>query len=173
MIQQDKNKQAVLLSIQPRWCRMILSGQKTIEVRKTKPSLETPFQCYIYCTLSGSKEFFQTDLHGDVALWNREKWYERKGMVIGEFTCGRIYDYTAFWDFGSDISDDEMLMRSCLTTEEIKQYEKPKIKGNSMYCGVHAWSIENLAVYEQPKALKELGLLRAPQSWCYCKELSA
>ena len=41
---------AVLISIQPKWCELIASGKKTIEVRKTKPKLETPFKCYIYCT---------------------------------------------------------------------------------------------------------------------------
>ena len=42
---------AVMLSIRPKWCEKIASGEKTIEVRKTKPKLETPFKCYIYCTL--------------------------------------------------------------------------------------------------------------------------
>lgn len=26
------------------------SGEKTIEVRKTRPKMATPFKCYIYCT---------------------------------------------------------------------------------------------------------------------------
>ena len=42
---------SVMLSIRPKWCEMIASGEKTIEVRKTKPKLETPFKCYIYCTV--------------------------------------------------------------------------------------------------------------------------
>ena len=42
---------AVLISIRPEWCAKIASGEKTIEVRKTRPKLETPFKCYIYCTL--------------------------------------------------------------------------------------------------------------------------
>lgn len=39
---------AVLISIQPKWCELIASGKKTVEVRKTKPKLETPFKVYIY-----------------------------------------------------------------------------------------------------------------------------
>ena len=39
---------SVFLSIQPKWCELIESGRKTIEVRKTKPKIETPFKCYIY-----------------------------------------------------------------------------------------------------------------------------
>lgn len=42
---------AVLISIRPKWVEKIANGEKTIEVRKTKPKLETPFKCYIYCTL--------------------------------------------------------------------------------------------------------------------------
>lgn len=38
---------SVMLSIRPTWCEEIASGEKTIEVRKTKPKLETPFKCYI------------------------------------------------------------------------------------------------------------------------------
>lgn len=41
---------AVMLSIRPKWCEKIASGEKTIEVRKTRPKMNTPFKCYIYCT---------------------------------------------------------------------------------------------------------------------------
>lgn len=42
--------QAVMLSVQPKWCELIANGKKTIEVRKRRPKLETPFKVYIYCT---------------------------------------------------------------------------------------------------------------------------
>lgn len=48
---------AVLISVRPEWCEKILAGEKTMEVRKTRPRLETPFKVYIYCTLAASKEF--------------------------------------------------------------------------------------------------------------------
>ena len=41
---------AVLISIRPDWVEKILSGEKTLEVRKTRPKLEAPFKVYIYCT---------------------------------------------------------------------------------------------------------------------------
>ena len=41
---------AVLISLRPKWCEKIASGEKKIEVRKTRPKLQTPFKCYIYCT---------------------------------------------------------------------------------------------------------------------------
>lgn len=41
---------SVMISIKPKWCELIASGQKTIEVRKTAPKCDVPFKCYIYCT---------------------------------------------------------------------------------------------------------------------------
>lgn len=66
---------AVLISIRPKWCELIASGHKTIEVRKTRPKPETPFKVYIYQTLPKS---------GD--------WNDRDGHVIGEFVCDEIIE---------------------------------------------------------------------------------
>ena len=41
---------AVLMSIRPQWCEKIFSGSKTIEVRKSCPSIPTPFKVYVYQT---------------------------------------------------------------------------------------------------------------------------
>ena len=41
---------AVLISIRPKWCELIANGTKTVEVRKSRPKIATPFKCYIYCT---------------------------------------------------------------------------------------------------------------------------
>ena len=38
---------AVLISIRPEWCKLIVDGKKTVEVRKRRPKLETPFKVYI------------------------------------------------------------------------------------------------------------------------------
>ena len=41
---------AVLLSIRPKWCCKIANGEKTAEVRRSRPKIDTPFTCYIYCS---------------------------------------------------------------------------------------------------------------------------
>ena len=46
---------AVMLSIRPKWVEKIANGEKTIEVRKTRPKLETPFKAYIYCTMPDAR----------------------------------------------------------------------------------------------------------------------
>lgn len=39
---------AVLISINPKWCELIAIGKKTIEVRKSRPKIKTPFKVW-YC----------------------------------------------------------------------------------------------------------------------------
>ena len=176
---------AVMISIRPKWCGKICSGEKTIEVRKTKPKLDTPFKCYIYCTLQGCNEFFRVDLGRDVAKWNRGKWADRKGNVIGEFICDRIYELAPL-----NHAPDDVEKQACLTREEIVNY----LKGTG-----YGWHIVDLRIYDQPRELTEfrracpnswycescvmhwenngtcgnerLQIKRPPQSWCYVEEM--
>lgn len=73
---------AVLLSIRPEWCKKILSGEKTVEVRRTCPVHGTPFKVYIYCTLAGSDSLFMDVLNRDVAAWNSGGWPEKRGASL-------------------------------------------------------------------------------------------
>lgn len=178
---------AVLLSINPKWCRLIASGEKTIEVRKTRPNLGTPFKCYIYCTLSGSKELFKESLGGDVAKWNREKWGERKGMVMGEFTCDRIIPLSITYNDPTSTRRYREMPGTCLTDGEIMEYLGNGKRG-------HGWHISDLVIYDKPKEISELHqacepckhfawcigesncsefIYRAPQSWCYVEEVES
>lgn len=161
---------AVMLSIRPKWCEKIINGDKTIEVRKTRPKLDTPFKCYIYCTLQGCNEFFRVDLVRDVAKWNRGKWADRKGKVIGEFTCDRIYELAPL-----NHAPDDVEKQACLTREEIVGY----LKGTG-----YGWHISGLRIYDAPRELSEFTGLRdtrfgaapydikcPPQSWCYVEAI--
>ena len=176
---------AVLISIRPKWCEKIANGNKTIEVRKTRPKMNTPFKCYIYCTLQGCNEFFRVDLGRDVAKWNRGKWADRKGNVIGEFICDRIYELAPL-----NHAPDDVEKQACLTREEIVNY----LKGTG-----YGWHIVDLRIYDQPRELTEfrrawpnswycescvmhwenngtcgnerLQIKRPPQSWCYVEAM--
>ena len=121
---------AVLISIRPEWTRLILNGEKTIEVRKTRPKLETPFKCYIYQTLP------------KIGDWN-----DRDGHVIGEFVCDEIktidIPYPAYWTE----RHKRELDGSCLTLQQAHSY-----LGSS--CG-YGWHISELKVYDEPKKLRE------------------
>lgn len=165
---------AITLSIRPKWCEKIASGEKTIEVRKTRPKLDTPFKCYIYCTQSG------------VALgaWGKH------GKVIGEFTCDRIDRLApANEPYGIYDIDDDYVLQTCLENGALWDYGH----GTSLY----GWHISDLKIYDKPRELREfkksnrdcfyadLGLAkrdcpdcknsgcfleRPPQSWCYVEE---
>ena len=41
---------AILMSIKPKRCEKIFSGEKTIEARNIAPKLETPYKAYAYQT---------------------------------------------------------------------------------------------------------------------------
>lgn len=127
---------AVLISIQPKWCELIASGKKTVEVRKTKPKLETPFKCYIYET-QGRTETPFVDEEGHHI-------FKGRGQVIGEFVCNCM----------TALKADNMVQAyynntkdTCLTDEEIKVYAN----GKKLYY----WHISDLVIYDKPKELSE------------------
>lgn len=165
---------AVMLSIRPKWCGKIASGGKTIEVRKTRPKLDTPFKCYIYCTQSG------------VALGA----FGKHGKVIGEFTCDRIDRLApANEPYGIYDIDDDYVLQTCFENGALWDYGH----GTPLF----GWHISDLKIYDKPRELRELKksnrdcfyadlglakrdcpdcknsgcfLERAPQSWCYVEE---
>lgn len=141
--------EAVLISISPKWCDLIARGQKTIEVRKTRPKLDTPFKCYIYCTLEGNREFFHSiavkdGMYEAQKKWYREAWYERKGNVIGEFVCDEIIKNDI--DVDGDCLWGET--QDCLTDDEFEAY----IKNVNV---IYGWHISGLVIYDKPKELSE------------------
>ena len=172
---------SVLISIQPQWCELIASGKKTIEVRKTKPKLDTPFKVYIYCTnnkdmlwiLKESERESRRKITSIFTAKDVGGATKANGKVIGEFVCDEILDCR-------DVNMDN----TCLTVEEWLKYTKGH-KGV-----VYGWHISNLVIYDKPRELSELyvpvkdhwetynpsnyingcwqkTLQRPPQSWCY------
>lgn len=191
-------EKAVMISIRPEWCSLIAQGKKTVEVRKTRPEMETPFKCYIYCTLSGCNEFFRDVLDGDVAAWNRSKMADMKGMVFGEFVCDAIFPICIeYSDPDCEIAKHEFAFTG-LTDKQIIDYLGNGKEG-------YGWHISDLMIYDKPKQLSEfykkcksydkdewdidnldciecknpcgnggkLYLKRPPQSWCYVEERKA
>ena len=164
-----------MLSIRPKWCEKIVRGEKTIEVRKTRPKLDTPLKCYIYCTKASVK--YQTICgikHGDsielMLCENYTKDNFLNGKVIGEFTCDRIYELAPL-----NHAPDDVEQQSCLTREEIVNY----LKGPG-----YGWHISDLRIYDAPRELSEFtglrdtrfgaapyDIKRPPQSWCYVEAM--
>jgi len=180
---------AVLISIQPKWCESIANGKKTVEVRKTKPKLDTPFKCYIYCTVDkrllrkfdkgeriDDEHFFDEHVFVRQNTWIRGHFNPNK-KVIGEFVCNRI----------DDMRNVEQ-KPTCLTVDEWLKYTDGH-KGI-----VYGWHISDLVIYDKPKELNEFfhacdkpketdcsacsdrrenkckAIKRPPQSWCYVEK---
>lgn len=143
---------AVLISIQPKWVEKIANGKKTIEVRKTRPKLETPFKCYIYCTIGNG-------VKGDYLVPSGIQC----GKLIGEFVCDRIEIVNAKCsDYGIDLFYHDCLMNGCLTEREIEKYfnipedrDLRAMKGNG-----YAWHISDLKIYDKPKELREFWTIK-------------
>ena len=116
---------AVLISIQPKWCELIASGKKTVEVRKTAPKLEPPFKCYIYCTKGKWIWTGNVEDYGTLTTIGN-------GKVIGEFVCDKIehIEIRHFTVFGhenryaavGDNPDHQWLKKSCLSYDEVAHY---------------------------------------------------
>ncbi len=190
---------AVLLSIRPRWCQKIVRGEKTIEIRKTRPRLETPFKVYIYCTLPKyPHEDYITTEHPLPQFYGG-------GKVIGEFVCDRT-DRLARVGFdgsgepakycicNSDMSVwpvDGICEEACLTQEELekylggyegyglhisglKVYDTPKELSEFRKACAHDWYCDSCAMYRENNGTcgdESLRLKRPPQSWCYVEEM--
>ena len=148
---------AVLMSIQPKWCEKIASGEKTIEVRKTRPKLETPFKCYIYETQGEYKTGTGIFAYG-IELKGTKK---GKGKVIGEFVCDSVEMVNAGCsDYGIDLFYHDCITKGCLTESEVDKYfnipedkDLRVMKGNG-----YAWHISRLKIYDKPKELSEFYL---------------
>ena len=184
---------SVLIVIRTQWVNKIISGKKTIEVRKTAPK-EVPFKAYIYETKHAT-EMPWVDEDGHFI-------YKGRGQVIGEIICDRIDEYKYVYcdhpEIGYPVGydcgdnwydiDDEDLQKACLTEEEFKRYGNGK--------PLYGWHISDLKIYDEPRKLSEFrkpckinlpmcdrceyystwsgrceNITRAPQSWQYIGEV--
>lgn len=183
---------AVLISIRPRWCQKIINGEKTIEIRKTRPRLQTPFKVYIYCTLPKyPHEDYITTEHPLPQFYGG-------GKVIGEFTCDRVYRLVtpgpggSYHVEGEDQGTTNLVARqSCLSLRDMHTYLKSKtgyglhISGLKIYdtprelsefrkACAHDWYCDSCAMHWESNGTcgnESLLLRRPPQSWCYVQEV--
>lgn len=126
MTSKSGNEIAVLHSIRRPHSDRIKTRVKRWEIRKTKPSIPTPFTDYIYEPKSGGG----------------------CGKVIGEFICDKIIvadcDSVALFDRQTKEYIGE---EACLTAEEARKYL-------GVTCG-YALHISELKIYDKPKELSE------------------
>ena len=153
---------SVLISIQPKWCEKIMSGEKTIEVRKTAPK-EVPFKGYIYATRP--KKYYKCGavITSDELLWlangkvemgdgfkfwaDGDEYQCLNGCIIGEFVCDKVDEYT-FSHYEAEYRVTHVEQEAmCLNQPELIRYGK----GKTLY----GWHISDLKIYDKPKELSE------------------
>lgn len=181
---------AVMISIRPQWCEKIAVRDKSLEVRKTKPNIKTPFKCYIYQTKRNWAYKLLSKLSS--FAW-AEAVMDGHGKVIGEFVCDSIVTIQ-YNKIGCGLDDaviNGIIAKSCVPEKELYHY----LQGKTPYL----WHISNLVIYDKPKPLSKfrrlcqndlcsescgmynnnietcgnaaLMLSRPPQSWCYVEEV--
>ena len=159
---------SVLISIQPKWCEPICNLIKTVEVRKNKPKLDTPFKCYIYCTKGRDMLYSVNGIAQPITTINLDLKQDNtiqtlNGKVIGEFVCDRI-DIISNKDLQENFRRlSHIIVKSCLKVQELKDYLG--------YKNGYGWHISNLKIYDKPKELSEFEKNKAPQSWYYVEEV--
>lgn len=149
----------IMISIKPEYVAKILNGQKTIEIRKIKPSCELPCKVYIYCT-KGKPYLYRLDDDNNFELINKFKQQEdnfvkdyndQNCKVIADFTLNRIdkleRDLNDWLPKNRYDISNELLKDMKLNQEQLWEYGQ----GKTLY----AWHIDNLKIYDKPKELSE------------------
>ena len=189
---------SILISVHPQWCEKIFNKiceradgapiyEKSVEVRKTRPKIETPFKCYVYMTAG--------DASYPVTINNYPYICHNNGgrEVIGEFICDKIEEFTPHID-GVGLNRFWYLADTCLKLDEMRAYLRGKVG--------YRWHIADRVTYDKPKELREFKkagfmteenwlaalypnthchyeawakkfiIKSPPQSWCYVEELT-
>lgn len=151
----------IMLSVRPKWCELIASGEKTIEARKVCPKCDVPFKVDIYCTKdardSGNLWVLNKQRRQEYGgltavcanLAERPEYhYYGNGKVIGEFVCDRIInvdcDSIAPFDKDLDLYIDKQI---CIDRKQFLEYTS----GRRCF----GWHISGLIIYDKPKQLSE------------------
>ena len=173
----EMNKQ-IMLSVRPQWVEMILSGKKTVEIRKKIPKCNLPIDVNIYVTKEKQNERRMYDSYSRIL----------NGKVVAKFTLNKFeeleyYHFLNQGEYGYRTDNPDWLKNSYLTFEELFKYLGMK--------NGYAWHIDNLKVFDEPRELSEVyrwnkwygdmvdikkgqyiidycKITKAPQSFMYC-----
>lgn len=159
---------SVLLSIRPNWCEKIFNGEKTMEVRKTAPNLETPFTVYVYQTKIKFKVKNWQENFQSIVFTPNGGVEEGNGKVIGSFVCDKheVFDSAwSEWAYGCAPYDvpcampmsEERAIKIC------KEYGCMSLDDIVKYFGdedwtAHFWHITEPKLFDKPKMVTEFAV---------------
>lgn len=154
----------ILMSIKPQWCSKIFNGEKTVEVRRTRPKLEPPFEVFVYQTKIRFKVRDWQENFQSIIFTPNGGAEDGNGKVIGSFVCDKVYKIVPdgeYYSNGYDI-DDDMLSETCLG--------RGYLTGYGLGYTIYGWYITSPKLFDKPRELSEFGIARPPQSWCYVEQ---
>ncbi len=141
-MKQERNYVEIIISLHPEFWGKMKAGEKLLEIRKTRPRGNGPYTVLVYVT-------------GGVG-------------IVGEFVCDCFYELETIPDIvkwalpQQDSGTPYNLERaSCLSRKQLKEYAGGS--GKPLW----GWHITKLKEYERTISLAEVGVKKAPQSWCY------
>ena len=187
----------IMISVHPQHALNILTGEKTIEVRKTKPKCDLPFRVVVYVTKKDINLFIRNgkskaspkfvtiekskkklmffDLSSfdiDAMRMIDDELEPANGKVVAEFVCDRV-------DIITTDSLSSVAKKACLTESELDSYLGVVRNSNfNHYAWGKALHITDLKVYDKPKELNKFctakkckPLENPPQNFMYVEEL--
>lgn len=150
---------AVMLSLRPQWCELIFNGEKTIEVRKSRPYIPTPFTVYVYQTKHKGGNATVREVLNSVY---------GGGKVIGSFVCDRVDEFDSEWSeyayacaptdipCAMPMSEENAIKickeKGCMTLEDIIDYF-----GDEEW-RAYFWHITEPKLFDKPRDITEFVL---------------
>ena len=182
----------ILMSDRPKWCALMMNGDKTIEVRKGT-ALYKAIQklideygyadIYVYCTKGkpylGKKEigrnFYDEPIYaydldygetfkgsGNKKFYSSVGVYSINGKVIFKFRCYKVEEITIVAD---DYWTESYVLLEDLLKDSCLSYEKlDKYLNRNFGCAIH---ISDLEVFDKPKELSEFKVYKKFVSYDY------
>lgn len=186
-----------IISIHPKWCELIFSGKKKLEVRKRIPNASFPITFYVYQTTDKNWKYnlipslaskqgkvVGTFTCNDIDHWESEFWledtdvYEAITMIEeDEFEPGEYIQTRVFtnewedWEIEPEFEKTLLYKDSCVSWNELRNYMKSGL--NDFYT-IH---VEDVYYFTNPMNISDFKnkkgtiMTRAPQSWCYCEPI--
>lgn len=156
---------AIMISDKPKWCALMMNGEKTIEVR-TSEALYKAIQklidkygfadIYVYCSkseylLRTNKGYIATKKPLTVGKDTEYTFaYSDEGKVLFKFRCHKVDEFPY-------ISDKyDKLIGSCLSEKELLDYSTIKFENGIRFVKtIYAIHISDLEIFDEPKELCE------------------
>lgn len=167
---------AIIISDKPKWCALMMNGDKSIEFRKNK-ALANAIQklideqgvadVYVYCSKGkDTHDLASSNCNGKkiIAFGHKSnRKYDKlkqfnytvlNGKVLFKFRCYKVEEvesrkYSVYqFPYTETLDDYELLFKSCLTTKELDNYLAYDKNGYAIH-------ISDLEIFDNPKELSE------------------